>query len=180
MGKRTSDFVALAAIVGGAGLGLGLTSLFAQSRGPDTNDSSARVRVLRRSVIVEPGRSLDSEGRQVVHEAIIVEPEQLNVEVFDRRGPKGLDREQLGRLKATVEELRRETRELRDLERMYEAIEELEVLEDSNELEALENLVVGDLTIEFRRGDDDERRKRRRRRRPGRVAGVPNSDAPGN
>ena len=31
MRKRTSDFMALAAILGGAGLGLGLTSLYARS-----------------------------------------------------------------------------------------------------------------------------------------------------
>lgn len=73
LGKRTSDFMELATIVAGAGLGLGLTSLFPQS-GADAahraEDSSVRVRALGRNIVVEPERRLDaSEGSHVGHEA---------------------------------------------------------------------------------------------------------------
>jgi len=44
MGKRTSDFMALAAIFGGAGLGLGLTSLVARTAQVD--DVSVEVHVV--------------------------------------------------------------------------------------------------------------------------------------
>ena len=57
MGKRTSDLLALTAILGGAGLGLGLTSLFARTpadRAPQPDESSVRVDILRRSIVVEP------------------------------------------------------------------------------------------------------------------------------
>ena len=77
MGKRTSDFMALVAILGGAGLGLGLTSVYAQSRTervPDADDSSVTVWVLRRSIIVEPGRIANSSAEaNVVRHALIVE-----------------------------------------------------------------------------------------------------------
>jgi hypothetical protein len=58
MGKRTSDFMALAAIVGGAGLGLGMTSLGESQadRVPQADASSVRVEVLRRSIVVRPSR----------------------------------------------------------------------------------------------------------------------------
>ena len=175
MGKRTSDFMALATIVAGAGLGLGLTSLFPQSgadAAPRAEDSSVRVRVLRRNIVVEPGRRLDaSEESHVVREALIVEPQRLRVGLFGTQGMEGLDREQLERLRAQVEELRRETRELGDLEGRYEVLE----------WEALEALELGEnLTIDIVQLKDDERRKRRRRRRPRRAVEGPQADALGN
>ena len=82
MGKRTSDFMALAAILGGAGLGLGLTSLLAQSRADGVSHAddfsvspgvpgkgsyirirggkSLDVEILRRSIELVPGRIADS------------------------------------------------------------------------------------------------------------------------
>ena len=155
MGKRTSDFIALAAIVGGAGLGLGLTSLFPRSGAndlPRADDSAVRVRVLRRNIVVEPGRRLEWSARpQVVHETLIVEPERLRVGFFGARGMEGLDREHL--------------------EGLYEALEELEALED---LDLGENLTIDILQLK-----DDERRKRRRRR-PRRAAEGPQADPLGN
>jgi hypothetical protein len=175
MGKRTSDFMALAAIESGAGLGLGLTGLFAQSGAdsvPRAHDSSVRVRVLRRNMVVEPGRRLDSSaGLHVVHEAPIVEPERLRVRFFGAREMEGLDREQLERLRAQIEELGRETREMGDLEGLYEALGELEALEDLD-LEA-------NLTIDILQGDEDQRRKRRRRG-PRRAVEGPQVDPSGN
>ena len=57
MGKRTSDFMALAAILGGAGLGLGLTSLlYVESRVdrvPQADDSSVVVHVVPGRVPVQ-------------------------------------------------------------------------------------------------------------------------------
>ena len=53
MGKRTSDFVALVAIVGGGGLGFGLTSLFAGAA-PEVqvHDTSVEIRVVPGRVLV--------------------------------------------------------------------------------------------------------------------------------
>ena len=61
MGKRTSDFVALAAILGGAGLGLGVTGLFVAIRAasaPHADDSSIEVRIVRGNIIVNGGKSI--------------------------------------------------------------------------------------------------------------------------
>ena len=56
MDKRTSDFLALAAILGGAGLGLGLTSFYARSAPvAQVDDASLEVRVV-------PGRPLVRHG----------------------------------------------------------------------------------------------------------------------
>ena len=175
MGRRTSDFMALATIVAGAGLGLGLTSLFPRSgadAAPRAEDSSVRVLVLRRNIVVEPGRRLDASARpNAVHHALIVEPERLRVGFFGTPEMKGLDQEQLERLRAQVEELRSETRELGDLEGLYEALEELEALEDLD--------LGANLTIDILRGDEDQRRKRRRRR-PRRAIEGPQADPLGN
>ena len=53
MGKRTSDFVALAAILGGAGLGIALTSLFARTAPvAQVDDVSTEVHVVRGRVML--------------------------------------------------------------------------------------------------------------------------------
>ncbi len=158
MGKRTSDFMALAAIFGGVGLGLGLTSLYAQSRAddaPHTDDSSVRVHVLRRSIVVAPA------GAHVVRHALIVEPGRIRVDVdpevigsFRLRTWTGkglIDRKQLGTLRAEVEDLRFETKEIVELEEILsDALEEYEVR----------------VEVEVEGRDADDERRRRRRRRP--------------
>jgi len=208
MGKRTSDFMALAAILGGAGLGLGLTSLFAQSggdRGSRVDDSSMRFEILRRDIAVERGRIADSfEDGQVVRHAIIVGMKGSDVtrEATARRfrmrtriGPTGFDRTQLDRLLAQVDELRRVEREIKGLdgerlERLRAQVGELELearelgdfealFEALEGIESLEDLDL-DLTIDARRDDEDQRRRRRRRRPPRRAADFPDSDASGN
>ena len=165
MGKRTSDFMALVAILGGAGLGLGLTSVYAQSRTervPDADDSSVRVRVLRRSIIVEPGRIANSSAdANVVRHALIVEQAPTRVmegSVAPSRRMRSRVRtsrwvlRELERLRAQVEELRREAGELDELKELAEALEAVEALED---LDLGQNL-----TIDIFRSDDDERRRR--------------------
>lgn len=208
MGIRTSDFMAFAAILGGAGLGLGLTSLFAQSggdRGSHVDDSSMRFEILRRDFVVEPGRIADSfEDGQVVRHALIVgmkgsvvtpEATTRRFRMRTRMGPNGFDRMQLDRLLAQVEKFRRVEREIKGLdgerlERLRTQVEELELearelgdfealFEALEGIESLEDLDL-ELTIDVRRDDEDQRRRRRRRRPPRRAADVPDSDASGN
>ena len=186
MGKRTSDFMALAAILGGAGLGLGLTSLlYVESRVdrvPQADDSSVSRRAPGAGSYIRyrGGRSLDVE---VVRHALIVEMDRSKIGVTPegtaprfrmrtRVRANGLDRAQLERLRAQVEELRREAGELDELKELAEALEAVEALED---LDLGQNL-----TIDIFRSDDDERRRRRRGRRPRWAAEGPGSDAPGN
>ena len=188
MGKRTSDFMALVAILGGAGLGLGLTSVYAQSRTdrvPDADDSSVKVRVLRRSIIVEPGRIANSSAEaDVVRHALIVEQAPTRVvegsvapsrRLRSRVRASRSVRKELQRLRAQVEELRREAGNLDELKELNKALEGLEVLEDLDLGQSLRLDIL-------RSDDDDERRRRRRRRgrRPRRAAEAPDSDAPGN
>jgi hypothetical protein len=165
--------MALAAILGGAGLGLGLTSLYAQSRADrvaHADDSSIEVRLLRRNIIVRARQVEESPARaQVVHHALIVESDRsgianevtpsfrLRTRVRRSRSERG--RQQLGTLRGQVEDIRLEAREMVELkERLFEVLTEVEALEDLD----LDEIV----TIELRRDDDDERRRRRRRRRP--------------
>jgi hypothetical protein len=193
MGKRTSDFMAFAAILGGAGLGLGVTSLFAQSRAyrvPHSDDSSVRVRVLRHAVIVEPGRIADAraeayiaraeayvvrhalieriEGHQI---AVIPEAETRMFRMRTRVRTTVSVRNQLERLRAQVEELRREAGEVGEIMELSEALEKLEALEDRHSGEVLR--------IEILRNDED-RKRRRRRRPPHRVTEATDFDGPGN
>ena len=139
MGKRTSDFVALAAILGGAGLGLGLTSLVTRIA------HVARVDDVSVQVHVVPGRVLvrDGSGSPAIY--------------FRSRArwnrPDWAPSEEL---RAQVEELRLEAWEMADFETLSEALEGVEALEDLD----LENL-----TIDIRR-DEEDRRRRRGRRRP--------------
>lgn len=194
MGKRTSDFLALAAILSGAGVGLGLTGLRAED-GPaavrDRYESSVNVDVKRR-VRVAPGnitvrafprgsnaymwRSRGGDGPDGEQFRVMIRGEQLLV---DAQEMTGLERErlearrmQLEGLRAQMETLRKRAPATGDSEAWAEMV---------TELEALENLDFGEnLTIEVRRGDGDEdRRRRRRRRRPSRVADAPDADATG-
>ena len=185
MRKRTSDFMALAAILGGAGLGLGLTSLYARSAPvAQVDDASVEVRVLPGRVLVRDGsgastiyfRSRARSNRPVweplerlgvnVEEAreraADLAREQRNIELEGlrrvERAIKGFDREQVERLRAQIEELRLEAREMADFEALFEALEGVEALED---------LDLERLTNDMRRDEEDQRR-RRRRRRPGR------------
>ena len=140
MGKRTSDFVALAAILGGAGLGIGLTSLFARTAPMfQVDDLSTEVYVVRGRVMVgdaSAGPAIYLRSRAQAH---LRDWEPLL-------------------LKGDVEDIRREAREI-DLKALYEALEEVEALED---------LDLGQyLTLDiFQRDEDEDKRRRRRRRRP--------------
>ena len=167
MGKRTSDFMAIAAIFGGAGLGLGLSGLFGAipaDRAPNADDSSIEVRVLRRNIIMGP-RQVDESttGAPVVHRALIVESDRSGAAPYFRLRTQTRrsrsERQQWGTLRGEVEDIRLEAREMVELKkRLFEAL---------SEVEALEDLDVGEnVTIEIRRDGDDKRRKRRRRRRP--------------
>ena len=197
MGKRTSDFVAITAILGGVGLGLGLTSLVARSQ---SDDSSMDLEYQRRSIRVMPGRISDS-SRDIdyIRHAIIVEMEGREIRVSPQRpGPRfrmrtrigadGFDRAQFEKLLYQIEELRRVEQEIKGqdgerVERLKAQVEELRLeakeLSDFEALfEALEELEA-DLTMDIRQDGEDQRR-RRRRRRPHRVADVPESDGSGN
>ena len=101
MGKRTSDFLALVAIVGGGGLGFGLTSLFARAA-PEVqvHDTSVEIRVVPGRVLVGP--STIYLGR--VAEAY-ASPKVLRI-VVDRE-PQHVEELTVG-----VEKLVREAREL--------------------------------------------------------------------
>ena len=92
MGKRTSDFVALAAIVGGGGLGFGLTSLFAGAA-PEVqvHDTSVEIRVVPGRVLIRPSSTIyvgsvagayaSSKGLRVVVEREPQHVEELTVGV---------------------------------------------------------------------------------------------------
>lgn len=107
MGKRTSDYVALAAIFGGVGLGYGLTNLFAQSRTDDlagAGDASVDIHVMQSRIILG-----EVPGAATIY--------------FRRTRADGPDWEPV-LLRTGVEDLRREVKEL------YEgALEEVDGLE---------------------------------------------------
>jgi len=159
MGKRTSDFLAIAAIVSGAGVGLGLTSLRAEN-GPvmvhDRDESTVRVQG-RRGMRVEPG-----------HISLRTSPGNANVYMW-RRQREDLDRSQqrLESMRVVVEQLRRgQLDELRSQVNVLGDSEELaELLEGLEGLESLE-LDLRDLRMDVQREGENEGRKRRRRRRP--------------
>ena len=145
MGRRTSDFVALATILGGAGLGIGLTSLFARTAPvPQVDDVSVEVRFMK-------GLVGDASIAPTIYMRRRVRAHRPNWEPSLLRGE--------------MEDLRRETREI-DLRELYEALEEVEALED---------LDLGQyLTLDiFQRDEDEDKRRRRRRRRPRQEAEVP-------
>ena len=193
MGKRTSDFLALAAIISGAGVGLGLTGLRAEN-GPasvrDRDESSVRVEVKHR-VRVAPGnitvrmspqgsdtymwRRMGGAAPDGEHFRVMIRGEEL---LIDAQEMAGRDRERLGARRMQLEGLRAQMETLR--RRAEEAGDSDAWVEMVAELEALENLDLGEsLRFEVRRGDGDEDQRRRRRRRPRRVADAPDdADAP--
>lgn len=158
MGKRTSDFVALGVILGGASIGLGLTSLFARAQPahrPD--DATVNVEVLRRSIVVEPrwmdrtsrrvrvNRGGSGKGRVEVRYAIPSMRFRMGTAFSpdgrwmayesDEIGGDGPQSEQLERLMADLSELQLEGSDMADLrEGLSEALEDLKDL-NSNVLE---------------------------------------------
>jgi hypothetical protein len=194
MGKRTSDFVALGVILGGASIGLGLTSLFARAQPapmPRPDDATVNVEVLRRSIVVEPrwmdrtsrrirvNRGGSGKGRVEVRYAI------PSMRFRTRISGEGPQSEQLERLMADLSELQLEGSDMADLrEELSEALEDLKDLsvnvlewealeglelnfEDLElNLEDLERELEAKMTIQVLTHDEDEGRKRRRRRRP--------------
>ena len=176
MGKRTSDFMALTAILGGAGLGLGLTSLYARTASvPHTDDSSMEIHVVRGRVMVGDAQpELHWRARPSASVAPTIyrfrswvpangpewaplERLRVDVEELWRVEPetKGFDREQLERLRAQVEELRRAAGgefkvlfEAGGLEALLEALEGVEALED---LDLRQNLTI-DIRQDERKG----------------------------
>ena len=179
MGKRTSDFMALTVILSGAGLGLGLTGLFARTAQVD--DASVEVQIVPGRVMVRH-RSADPtiyfRSRVGMYRYDRAPSERFRIEIEERRHiEEGSDREELERLMIQVQERLREAREAREFEAMFVTDGLKEVMEILDDLD-------GDLTMTLdvlqSANDGDEQRRRRRRRRPRRVAEVPDSDAPGN
>ena len=164
MGKRTSDFVALATILGGVGVGFGVTSLFAGSAPVrvDTvsvDDVSVEVRVVPGRVLVRDGSATSTiyfRSRAGAEGFTRLDPDTRGITIWSPSGELRID----------VEDREREVREIRGVEvrLMAEMAEELE--REAQELyeEALEELDCLEATA---RGDEDEdQRRRRRRRRP--------------
>lgn len=152
MGKRTSDFVALGVILGGASIGLGLTSLFARAQPtPRPGDATVNVEVLRRSIVVEP-RWMDRTSRRIRIKREGARDRHIEVRyaipsmrfrmgtVFspdgrwmayesDEIGGDGPPSEQLERLMADLSELRLEGGDMAELrEELSEALEDLKDL----------------------------------------------------
>jgi hypothetical protein len=186
MGKRTSDFLAIAAIVSGAGVGLGLTGLRAEN-GPvmvhDRDEATVRVQV-RRGMRVEPGhisvRASRENGANVYMWRSM--REDASRRQWSQRMRVDVDRRQLDELRAQARALGELQRG--DLEKLRAQAQELgnsealaELLEGIEGLESLE-LDLRDLTIDVQQEGDDEGRKRRRRRRPPRR--MDRADRPSN
>ena len=158
MGKRTSDFLALAAILSGAGVGLGLTSLRAENQANtvrENDESSVRVDV-RRGMRIEPGQIIVSTS-----------PRSPNVYMLRRtRDNVEVERQRLQRIRVDVENLRRG--QLEELRSQLRELSESEALAELLEgVECLEDLDLGaSLTVDLQREGEVQRRKRRRRRHP--------------
>ncbi len=189
MGKRTSDFVALAAIVGGGGLGFGLTSLFAGAA-PEVqvHDTSVEIRVVPGRVLMGPSSTIYL-GRPGAYAS----SKGFRVTMDRRRAEMRFDREDVERLTAQAEKLLREALEEGDFSAvvMSEALERLDAIEIIGDLD----IRVDGTTIDILRGnvpwrvevragtdedEDDDRRRRRRGRRPREEAEVRASGASGN
>ena len=183
MEKRTSDFMSLTAIVGGAGIGLGLTSLFLVDRAAPVaqlDDVSVEVHVVQRAdvstvkartehfAVILTGEHDYSFGTSSLRS---ISPLRFRIDLDEREIRTRRDRMKRARADV-VRGGARVTFEIEDsflkeygaaLEEYQEALEELEGLES--------------LTIDILHGDEDEdKRRRRRRRRPHREA----PDASGN
>ena len=175
MGKRTSDFVALATVLGGVGVGFGLTSLFARSApvalvdDVSVHDVSVKVRIVPGLV---PGRVLVRDGYatstiyfgsqaganelrwSTSGEVIAMQDLRLELEARGealRVEVRGMERAGRVELERAVAELSGRRIELeREAQELFE-----EALE---ELDCLGAAVRGD--------EDEDQRRRRRRRRP--------------
>ena len=147
MGKRTSDFVALATVLGGVGVGFGLTSLFARNAPVAlVDDVSVEVRIV-------PGRVLVRDG-YAASTIYFRRAGELRVEVVD------IQRE------VREEARRREVREIQEIEVLLmadwaERRKELEREAQQLYEETLEEL---DCLGPAVRSDEDEDQRRRRRR----------------
>ena len=152
MGKRTSDFMSLTAIVVGGGIGLGLTSLFLVGSTPiaQVDDISVEVHIVQRA-------DVSSVEARTEHYAVILTGEQDYSYV--RTSPLRLrtDLDELERVRADV---------------VREELEGLKALEELEGLEGLQSLRFNIL----QRNEDEDQRRRRRRRRPREEA----PDASGN
>ena len=157
MGKRTSDFVAFATILGGVGVGFGVMSLFAGSAPVrvdkvSADDVSVEVRVVPGRVLVRDGSATSTIYFRRRVEANRVDVEELRRrelrEMRDVREMELVERVEWETLVSELEEARVElTLEAKEL--YEEALEELDCLEAA---------VRGD--------EDEDQRRRRRRRRP--------------
>ena len=190
MGKRTSDFLALAAIVGGGGLGFGLTSLFAGAA-PEVqvHDTSVEIRVVPGRVLMGPSSTIYL-GRPGAYPS----SKRFRVTMDRRRAEMRSDREDVERLTAEAEKLLRKALEEGDFSAvvMSEALERLDAIEIIGDLDIRVDGTTIDILrgnglerIEIRAGshedeDEDDRRRRRRRRRPREEAEVRASGASGN
>lgn len=167
MGKRTSDFVALATVLGGVGVGFGLTSLFARSApvalvdDVSVHDVSVKVRIVPGRVSAGDGRVIYFRGRpgpkgptwspsgEVVY--TLMQDFQFELQEEARglelqvREIEGADRADLAMRLAQMAELQKEFE--------YEVWEVYE--ESLKELDCLEAAAQGD-------EDEDQRRRRRR------------------
>ena len=167
MGKRTSDFVALATVLGGVGVGVGLTSLFARSApvalvdDVSVHDVSVKVRIVPGRVSAGDGRVIYFRGRpgpkgptwspsgEVVY--TLMQDFQFELQEEARglelqvREIEGADRADLAMRLARMAELQKEFE--------YEVWEVYE--ESLKELDCLEAAAQGD-------EDEDQRRRRRR------------------
>ncbi len=171
MDKRTSDCLSFAAIVGGAGLGLGLTSLFFVSSAPNI--------VHKENVSVEV--RVSTERPSTEHFAVIMTGEHgyrpVRTEVLRFR----TDLDELERMRGNLvwgdTQMTFEINESYQgaLEEYREALEGFEALEDLEGPKALEGL-GGLQSLKFEildRDEDEDERRRRRRRRPRQEAEVP-------
>lgn len=167
MGKRTSDFVALATVLGGVGVGFGLTSLFARSApvalvdDVSVHDVSVKVRIVPGRVSAGDGRVIYFRGRpgpkgptwspsgEVVYTLMQDFQFELQEEArgleLEVREIEGADRADLAMRLAQMAELQKEFE--------YEVWEVYE--ESLKELDCLEAAAQGD-------EDEDQRRRRRR------------------
>ena len=163
MGKRTSDFMALATVLGGVGVGFGLTSLFARNAPVAlVDDVSVKVRIVPGRVLVRDGyvtSSIYFRGRpgpkgptwSPSGEVVYMQDFQFELQEEARRLElqvreiEGADRADLAMRLAQMAELQKEFE--------YEARELYE--ETLEELDCLEAAAQGD-------EDEDQRRRRRR------------------
>ena len=137
MGKRTSDFVALATILGGVGVGFGVTSLFAGSAPVrvdkvSMDDVSVEVRIVPGRVLVREGSATSTLYFRARAEANRVDVEELQRrEVREMRQLRTMELTERAQLEKLVVEMEERREGLtREAEELYaKALEELDCLE---------------------------------------------------